>query len=159
MSQIFWMLSLLPDNVLNVSINIAIILGLILTFALSFINSIYIDLYKPPLQLLGILLLIVGIFFKGYIISEMEWKAKITEEQEKVRISEEKSKKAVEDLANEIERKKSGVKEVQVVIKERIKTVEKQIDKDCNVDFEAISIINDAALNRLGYINQIEVKK
>ena len=64
-----------------------------------------------------------------------------------LKISEQQSKDANAALAKKGKDKVKIVKEVQVVIKERIKTVEKKIDADCKVDPEAISIINDAAKN------------
>ena len=96
------------------------------------------------------MLLVAGIYFKGGYGVEMEWRSKVAELEAKVAVAEAQSKDAITALDKKTKEKVKIVKEVQVVIKERIKEVEKRIDADCKVDPEAINIINDAAKNQVG---------
>ena len=56
--------------------------------------------------------------------------------------------KAANDKLSQVRKQKNRVLvQRQVVIQERIKTVEKRIDAECKVDPAAVQILNDAAIN------------
>lgn len=148
MNQIFWMLSLIPEGVLLWAINLALLAGVIGIVTGFFIKVIpFVNQYRVPVQIISIILLAGGLYFKGGYSNELAWREKIANLEQQVKESEAKSDQANKDLAKKSKEKVKIVKEVQVVIKERIKEVEKRIDADCKVDPEAISIINDAAKN------------
>lgn len=148
MNQIFWMLSLIPESVLLWAINLSLLAGVVGIVAGFFVKFIpFVNQYRVPVQIISIILLAGGLYFKGGYSNEMAWRAKVADMEQQVKESEAKSDQANKDLAKKSKEKVKIVKEVQVVIKERIKTVEKRIDADCKVDPEAISIINDAAKN------------
>lgn len=148
MNQIFWMLSLIPESVLLWAINLALLAGVVGIVAGFFIKVIpFVNQYRVPVQIISIILLAGGLYFKGGYSNELAWRAKIADMEQQVKESEAKSEQANKDLAKKSKEKVKIVKEVQVVIKERIKTVEKRIDADCKVDPEAVSILNDAAKN------------
>jgi hypothetical protein len=139
-----WMLSLLPDwfwHVLTLS-------GVVAVFAAFVLKRIpFVSQYNLPLRLCGIVAVCLGLWMEGGIANEAKWQAKVSELEDKVKVAEAKSDQANKDLAEAKKQKVKVVKDVQVVIKERIKEVEKRIDADCKVDPEAISILNDAAKN------------
>lgn len=146
-----WLLSFLPDSFLIWVINIILIAGLTGTFSSFFLKFI------PPLQpyaiilkYTGIALLVIGVWFRGGYDVEMTWRAKVNELNAKIAISEQQSKEANTKLSEKLQEKTKIIKEVQIVIKERIKEVEKKIDAQCVVAPEAISILNDAARNVKG---------
>ena len=148
MNQIFWMLSLIPESVLLWAINLSLLAGIVGIVAGFFVKFIpFVNQYRVPVQIISIILLAGGLYFKGGYSNEMAWRAKVADMEQQVKESEAKSEQANKDLAKKSKEKIKIVKEVQVVIKERIKEVEKRIDADCKVDPEAISIINDAAKN------------
>lgn len=93
-------------------------------------------------------MLVVGVYFEGGYTTEMTWRHRVEELQNKVKEAEVKSQQANEDIAKLVNEKKNKTKEVQVLIQERIREVEKKIDADCRVDREAIDILNDAAKNQ-----------
>jgi hypothetical protein len=146
MWQIYWMISLIPAGVLNWIINLTLIAGITGLFAgwlgkwIPFYGT-YAKILKP----IGIALLCVGLFFKGGYVNELAWRAKVADLEEKVKISEEKSKEANGQIKTKVVEKIKVVKQVQVVIKERIVKDTAKIDADCKVAPEAVSILNDAA--------------
>jgi uncharacterized coiled-coil protein SlyX len=109
----------------------------------------FVSRYNVLLKIGGVIALLIGIWFEGGIANEAKWQAKVAELEAKVAESEKKSKDANDALSKKQKEKIKIVRDVQVVIKERIKEVEKRIDADCKVDPEAISIINDAAKNQV----------
>ena len=143
----------MPDSLLFYFVNIIFVTGAVSSFLAFFVLHRILNKfptlapYHLIIQVVSAVLLVAGIYFKGGYGVEMEWRAKVAELEAKVQAAEEKSKQANVDLEKTRKEKVKIVKDVQVVIKERIKTIEKKIDADCKVDPEAISIINDAAKN------------
>jgi len=148
MWQIQWMLSLIPDAVLNwlywgiIAIGISGIAAGWLGKFIPFYGK-YVGILKP----VGIVVLMLGVWLRGGYDTEMAWRDKVSKLEEQVKISEAKSAEANTTLSKKTKEKIKVVHDVLVVIKERIKEVEKKIDADCRVDPEAISILNDAANN------------
>ena len=138
------MLSLLPDvfwHVLTTG-------GVVAVFAAFVLKRIpFVSQYNVPLKIGGMIAVCFGLWMEGGLANEAKWQAKVADMEAKVAAAEAKSDQANKDLAETKKQKVKVVKDVQVVIKERIKEVEKRIDADCKVDPEAISILNDAAKN------------
>jgi hypothetical protein len=91
-------------------------------------------------------LLVAGVYFKGGYSVEMEWRAKVAELESKVAVAEQKSKEANTQIQTVYVDRVKVVKEKQIVIQEKLKTVEVKIDANCKVVPEAIDILNDAAV-------------
>jgi hypothetical protein len=91
---------------------------------------------------------VCGIYFYGSYSTEMSWRNKVAELEEKVKVAEAKSKTANVEIQTVYRDKVKVVKETQVVIQERIKEVEKRIDSQCTIDTEVIKILNDAAARK-----------
>ena len=145
-----WMLSFVPDALLHLVV-IGITFAGLGIYALSFFTR-----FIPPLipysgiaRIVGTLLIVGGIYFYGSYSTEMSWRNKVAELEEKVKISEAKSKTANVEIQTVYRDKVKLVKETQVVIQERIKEVEKRIDAQCTVDTEVINILNDAAKRKV----------
>jgi preprotein translocase subunit SecD len=146
-----WLLHFLPDSFILWIVNIVFIIGLVGTIAGFFIKFIpFINTYKLPVQVVSTILLCLGIYLKGGYSVEMQWRERVSDLEKQIQVAEAKSDQANKDLVTEREKKTKVIKEVQVVIQERIKEVSKKIDAECKVAPEAISILNDAALNVKG---------
>lgn len=153
MDQFAWMFSLIPDVILEALIHITLVAGIVLTVLGTFSSKFpFIGEYGRLAKLVGIPLFLFGVFLEGGLYTEMKWRHKAEELEAKITESETKSaEKNVVIQKVYVDRIKK-VKEVQVVIKERIKEVEKRIDAECKVAPEAISILNDAAKLRKGTV-------
>lgn len=151
MWQIMWLINLIPEVVLQWLINFMILAGLVGLFSAKLGRWIpVVNNYTRWAKPIGIVLLCAGIFLKGGYATEMAWRAKVADLEAKVKLAEAKSEQANADLAKSLKDKTAKTKEVQVVIQERIKEVEKRIDADCKIDREALDILNDAAKNQGG---------
>jgi hypothetical protein len=145
-----WMLSFLPDAMLVWIINIVLLAGIAGTivsvlFKLAIRWIPWIIPYRTLLQVVSIVLLLAGVYFKGGLAIEQEWRAKVRELEAKVALSEEQSKTANTKIEKVYIDRVKVVKDTQVVIQEKLKTVEVKIDAQCKVIPEAINILNDAA--------------
>lgn len=145
------MLSFVPDALLALVINGVLIAGIV-GFTASFFFGFVVRYlptiapYRMMIQVVSIVLLVAGVYFKGGYIVEMSWRARVAEMEQKVALAEEKAKTANAEIRTVYVDKVRVVKETQVVIQEKIKNVEVKIDSQCKVAPEAISILNEAAV-------------
>lgn len=146
MDQLSWMISLIPDAVLTFLVHAGLLAGVVLSVLGIFAEKFpFIGTYAKLAKLVGIPLLIISIFFEGGLANEMRWRAQVESLKEKVKEAEQQSEVANTQVDKSVKDKVKIVKEVQVVVKERIKEVEKKIDAECKVDSDAIKILNQAA--------------
>jgi|CryBogDrversion2_5_1035270.scaffolds.fasta_scaffold29303_2 hypothetical protein len=148
MGQITWMLSLIPDAILNWVYWIIIAVGLTGLFAgwlgkfIPFYGK-YVEFLKP----IGIVLLVLGVWLRGGYDTEMAWRAKVEEAQAKVALAEAASKEVNAKLEAKIKEKQKVRVEYYNTVKERIVKETQVIDAECKVAPEAIKDLNDAAKN------------
>ena len=145
-----WMLAFIPDAFLAWVINTILITGIVGFLASFFFGYVVrwlpsIAPYHLLIQVISILLLVAGVYFKGGYSVEMEWRAKVAELESKVAVAEQKSKEVNTQIQTVYVDRVKVVKEKQIVIQEKLKTVEVKIDANCKVVPEAIDILNDAA--------------
>jgi uncharacterized membrane protein YeaQ/YmgE (transglycosylase-associated protein family) len=149
-----WMLSFVPDSLLIWIVNTILIIGAIGSFLSFFVlhkllNKIpALAPYYLLIQVVSAVLLVAGIYFKGGYDVEAGWRDKIRVAQEKAALAEAQAKEANVKLDAEIKKKQRVVKENTIVYRDRIREVEKIIDKECKVAPEAIDIHNAAAKNK-----------
>jgi hypothetical protein len=140
------MLSFVPDHLITQAIHGVLVLGLVGFVASYFASKLpAIGVYAIPLKLIFFLLFIGGVYFEGSIQTEKEWRSRVAEMEQKVKLSEEKSKEANVVIKTKIVEKVKRVREVEFKIVEKIKEVEKLIDAKCELDPSVIMILNDAA--------------
>ena len=148
MGQMAWMLSLIPDAILNWVYWIIIAVGLTGLFAgwlgkfIPFYGK-YVEFLKP----IGIVLLVLGVWLRGGYDTEMAWRAKVEEAQAKVALAEAASKEVNAKLEAKIKEKQKVRVEYYNTVKERIVKETQVIDAECKVAPEAIKDLNDAAKN------------
>jgi hypothetical protein len=145
------MLSFIPDALLIWVVNIVLIAGIAGTvvsvlFKLAIRYIPWIIPYRLLLQLVSVILLVLGVYLKGGYAVEAEWRARVAELEAKVAVAEQKSKEANTQIQTVYVDRVKVVKEKQIVIQEKLKTVEVKIDANCKVVPEAISILNEAAV-------------
>jgi len=152
MSQIGWMLSLIPDAVLNWAYWAIIIAGLtgVLAGWLGRWVPFYGN-YVKVLQPVGIVLLVLGVWLRGGYDTEMAWRDKVAKLEEQVKIAEQKSQETNTVIQEKVVEKTKVIKGkteyiTQYLDREVIKNQEivKYIER-CPVPKEIIDIHNQAA--------------
>lgn len=158
MWQLQWIFSLIPDAWLQIAVHVITALGIAMTLVGSFAKKFpIIDAYGVVIRSVGILVLLAGVFFEGGYATEMSWRARVAADKAEIerldklaKEAEAKSDQFNKELEAERKKKVKVVREVQTVIEERIKEVEKRIDAACKVEPDAIKILNDSARNIKG---------
>ena len=146
MWQFQWMLSFIPD-----SLFIWITYGLMTIGAGLYIASklvTWIPLmgqYKLPAELIGIVVLLGGVYLFGGYGVEMSWRDKVRVLEEKVKVAEAKSQEVKIQIQEKIVYKTKVVKEKETVYIDRIKEIAKEVDAKCEVDPRVIEELNKAS--------------
>ena len=140
-----WLLHFLPDSFLIWVINGICIAGLVSTVLGFFCGWIpFVGRWKLPLQLLGIALLVAGVYFKGGYSTEMEWRARVAEVEKRVAIAEAKAKQANVVVQEKIVTKIVKIKEKAEATKENIRRNREKINAECKLSDEAIAAYNSS---------------
>jgi membrane protein implicated in regulation of membrane protease activity len=137
-----WILHFLPDWIFHAIVLIGLA-GFVLGQFFSWLPLI--GKYLIPVRILSVVLLTFGLFMEGANYNNNVWEARVKELEEKVKVSEEKSKELNNSIKTKVIEKIKTVKDVQVIIQDRIVEKKEIIDADCKVSTEAIKILNDSA--------------
>lgn len=145
-----FLLHFIPDAFLQWVVNAVLISGLagiVVTTAFKFFIKYFpwIIPYRTLLQVISLVLLVAGVYFKGGIGVEMEWRARVADLEKKVAAAEAQSKEKNVEIQKVYVDKIRTVRETQVVIQEKIKEVQVNIDSQCKITTETIDILNNSA--------------
>lgn len=147
-----FILHLLPDAVILWFCNGLLLAGIALTVIAFFIQSIpFINQYRIPAQILGIALLVSGVYFRGGYAVEQEWRERVALVQAKVAAAEQLSK---EETIKIVEKVVEKTKIVRTRGTDIIKYVDREVIKYdvkfapggvCEIPQEFITAYNRAA--------------
>jgi len=145
-----FLLNFIPDAFLLWVVNVILIAGIIGTVVAFFFGFFvrylpWITPYRMLLQIVALVLLVSGVYFKGGVGVEMSWRARVADMEAKVAKAEAVSKETNVKLQDTLKLKNKVITETKVVIKDRIVRETVTIDAKCDVPKEALSILNDAA--------------
>ena len=142
-----FLLHFLPDSFLWAVINAVFLAGAIATavgfFLVGFIPGL--RNYKTLIQIIGVVLLTAGIYWKGGYGVEMEWRSKVAELEAKLKAAEAESQKVNTVIETKVVTKVKHIKDTQVKIQKEIVEKEKLINGECEVPAEAIEVLNKSA--------------
>ena len=147
-----WILHFLPDALILWICNIVLLAGIVLTATAFFIQRIpVINQYRMPAQVLGIALLVLGVYWRGGYAIEQEWRERVAEVEARVAAAETASREENTKIVTKIVTKTQ-------VIRTRGETITKYIDREivqydtkfapggqCEIPREFIKALNDAA--------------
>ena len=151
MSQLGWMLGLIPDSFFVWVTYALMILGAGLYVASKLVVWIpMMGQYKLPAELVGVVFLVVGSYLFGSYGTEMIWRNRVAELESKVKVAEEKSQQVNTVIETKIVTKIKVVKENVYVNREIIKEVAgKQLDAQCTLPKSTISLHDSASRNEV----------
>ena len=147
-----FILHFLPDALILWICNIVLLAGILLTTVAFFIRRIpIINQYRTPAQILGIALLVTGVYWRGGYAIEMEWRERVAEVEARVAAAEAKSAEENVKIVTKVVTKTQ-------VIRTRGETITKYIDREivkydekfarggmCEIPQEFIKAHNSAA--------------
>jgi hypothetical protein len=148
MWQLTWILSLLPDWFWHTAL-IGSVVAILASWVLKAIP--FVKTYGLPIRIIGVLVLLISVWYEGAMSNEQKWQNEIKDLKEKLEVAENRSKEENIKIEEKIVTKTK-------VIKERGEEIIKYIDRNneiikyveqCPLPKEIIEIHNSAAtMNR-----------
>jgi len=147
-----WILHFLPDALILWICNTVLLVGVLLTASAFFIRRIpVINQYRTPAQILGIALLVAGVYWRSGYAIEMEWRERVAEVEARVAAAEAASREENVKIVTKVVTKTQ-------IIRTRGETITKYIDREiikydekfaqggiCEIPQEFIKAHNSAA--------------
>ena len=143
-----WILHFLPESII-LFVTTALLLAGIVTTTISFLPVL--SQYRTPTQVLGIALLVAGVYFRGGLSIEMEWRERVAEMEQKVAEAQAQSQKVTKTVQTRVVTKTQ-------VVRTRGEDIVKYVDREvvryntkfapggqCELPREFVKAINDAA--------------
>jgi hypothetical protein len=150
-----WILHLLPDSIISWVVNLVLIAGAVTTVAGFFVRFIpFVNQYRIPVQIAGILLLTTGVYFHGGYTTEMAWRERVREVEAKLAAAETRSAEVNTEIVTKIVTKTKLVTQrgddiIRYVDREVVRDQEViRFVENCPVPDIIVNTHNAAALNR-----------
>jgi hypothetical protein len=145
---ILW--SFVPDWLITILVNGLIIAGLVGISASWIARWVpYFALYRGPIQAIGIICLVLGVYFKGGADVERSWRERVKELEAKVAIAEKQSIEANKKLSDQLNQNKRLTQEVKNANQAAVRANASKIDAECHVPDVAIELLNSASQNKV----------
>jgi hypothetical protein len=109
----------------------------------------YFNLYRGPIQLIGIVCLVLGVYFKGGADVERSWRERVAELEARVAQAEKQSTEANKKLSDQLSQNKKLTQEVKNANQASIRANASKIDAECRVPDVAIELLNSASQNKV----------
>jgi hypothetical protein len=150
MWQLAVLWSLIPDWLITALVNGLIIAGLVGVCASWIARWIpYFNLYRGPIQLIGIVCLVLGVYFKGGADVERAWRERVKELEAKVALAEKQSRESNARLSDQLAQNKKLTQEVKNANQASIRANAEKINAECRVPDVAIGLHNSASQNKI----------
>ena len=137
-----WILNFLPNFVFHLMLLIGIV-GIVISFIFKTIP--FVSKYHIQMLVISIILTVIAVWYEGGIAKDAEYQAMINDMKLKVAESEKKAAEANAEIEYVFIDRVQKVKDVQVVIQEKIRDVAVNIDDNCKITLDTIDILNKAA--------------
>lgn len=142
------MLQFLPDAVILWFCNILLLVGVVLTVLGFFVHKIpFLYQYQLPFKIAGVILLALGVYFRGGYSVEMTWRQRVAELEQKLAAADAKSAEVNTVIQEKVVYRDKIVREQGRVLTEYVdREVVKMIPAQCDrLPQELIDVHNRAA--------------
>jgi hypothetical protein len=141
-----FILHFLPDAFVVWFCNILLLAGVAVTVAGFFIKSIpLLNQYRVPAQILGIALLTLGVYFRGGVAVETEWRERVAAVEEKLKAAEQQSAKENTRIETRVVQKTEYITRRGQDIVQYVDRVVARYDATCAIPGEFIQAHNRSA--------------
>lgn len=142
-----WILDWLPDFIFH----LIFVIGVLAIVAGYFLDSIpFVSKNAKVIQVAGIIVTVIGVWFEGGIANEAHWQARVKELEAKIARAEAASAEANAALVQALANNSILIKENTAAQKQRLKDQADLLNKECRINQGVLNILNDAAKNRTG---------
>ena len=138
-----WLLHFIPDALIVYVINMSILAGVAITIAGTFLGFIpFISRYKSILHLVGIAVLVLGVYCKGVFSTDAAMREEVRALEAKIAVAEKKAQEANTQVQTKIVTKIVKIQDKSNTAKETLRRKKDTINAECNLSDDAISAYN-----------------
>ena len=150
MWQLAVLWSFVPDWLITIMVNGLIIVGLVGISASWIARWVpYFNMYRGPIQAIGVVCLVLGVYFKGGADVERSWRERVKELEARVAQAEKQSQEANKKLTDQLAQNKKLTQEVRNANQAAIRANAEKINAECRVPDIAIELHNSASKNQI----------
>ena len=144
-----WLLNFIPDSTIALFIHSIVGMGAGL-LVIGFLMSRILGIYAALARILGVLLLVAGVYFEGGLQNELYWREQVRLQQEEVARINAEAKQITERVETKyIERIKVVKEKTDAIIQKVPEYITKEHDAACVVPDSVRMLLNAAAKNEL----------
>jgi len=141
-----WILHFLPDSIILWFCNILLLTGIAATVA-GFVAHRVPALwqYQLAFKLGGILLLVLGVYFRGGLAVETEWRERVTAVEAKLAVAEKASAEANRQIDTRVQKQVTSIRQRMTYVKQYVDREVVRYNDQCVIPQPFIKAHNDAA--------------
>jgi hypothetical protein len=141
-----WILYFLPDAVILWFCNILLLTGIVLTIAGFFAHRIpLVSQYQLPFKILGIALLVLGVYLRGGLAVETEWRERVAAVEARLEVAEKVSAEANVVLEQKSQKKTTEIRQRTTYIRQYVDREVVPYDVGCTIPEPFVRAHNAAA--------------
>ena len=150
MWQLAVLWSFIPDWLITVIVNGLIIVGLVGISASWIARWVpYFNLYRGPIQAIGVICLVLGVYFKGGADVERSWRERVRDLEARVAQAEKQSAEVNQRLSDQLSQNRRLTQEVKNANQATIRANADKINSECRIPDIAIELHNSASKNQI----------
>lgn len=142
-----WLLKFLPDWIFH-AVLVAGVMAMAASFVLKFVP--FVTAYRLPIQAVGVVLIVLGVWFEGAMSNEAAWQARVHEMEQKVAAAEVKS---AQETVRIVTRVVTQIQTIKDTTNANVQYLEKQVaqdlDRECTLTNASVLLHNSASHNEL----------
>jgi hypothetical protein len=141
-----WILHFLPDSFILWFCNCLLFAGIVLTIAGFFAHRIpSLWPYQLGLKLGGIALLVLGVYFRGGLAVEQEWRERVAAVEAKLAVAEKASAEANSQIDTRVQKQVTSIRQRMTYVKQYVDREVVRYNDQCVIPEPFIKAHNDAA--------------
>lgn len=141
-----WILHFLPDSFILWFCNCLLTAGVALTVAGFYAHRIpLVWQYQLPFKILGIALLVLGVYFRGGVAVEQEWRERVAQVEQKLAAAEKASAEATAQLDARSQRQVVKIRQRMTYIRQYVDREVAKYDDTCVIPEPFVRAHNNAA--------------
>jgi hypothetical protein len=141
-----WILHFLPDSFILWFCNCLLFAGIVLTIAGFFAHRIpLIWQYQLPFKVAGIALLVLGVYFRGGLAVEAEWRERVAAVEAKLKEAEAKSAEANQQIDTRVQKQVTSIRQRMTYVRQYVDREVVKYNDQCSIPQPFIDAHNRAA--------------
>jgi hypothetical protein len=141
-----WILHFLPDSIIVWFCNILLLTGIVATIAGFFANRIpVLGQYQLAFKLAGIVLLVLGVYFRGGVAVETEWRERVATVEARLANAEKASAEANTQIDTRVQKQVTQIRQRMTYVRQYVDREVVKYNDQCTIPEPFIRAHNDAA--------------